>query len=75
MAKNLDGVIVRIKAQHDFDMVVAERVFVPGDPVEIDTWVTYIVGVKMDQAKKIDPTFDEYHFASEESPIIVQFSD
>lgn len=75
MAKNLDGVIVRIEARHDFNTVVAERVFVPGDPVAIHTWVTYITEVKMDQARRADPTFDEYHFASEESPIIVQISE
>lgn len=74
MAKNLDGVIVRIRAQHDFGTVVAERVFVPGLPSEISTWTEYIIGVKMDQAKKEDPTFDMYHFSAEQAPIIVQVS-
>ncbi|UTC29989.1 hypothetical protein STASHLEY_00550 [Brevundimonas phage vB_BpoS-StAshley] len=75
MAKNLDGVLVKIEAQHDFNTVVASRVFVPGDRMEIATWIDYVVSVKKEQARLKDPSFEFYAWGSTEESIIVQITD
>ena len=72
----LDGILVNIVAKHDFDKVVASRVFVGGGLYgaarESGRWIEMVVGIKMEQARDEDPSFDQYSFDADIIPIVVE---
>lgn len=58
------GLLAEITADHDFDTIVARKVFVGSyDRMRIEVWADEFIKERIEADKAKDPTFDAYGYS------------